>query len=144
MQRLEAVHDLQNTIDQVLPFAITKAPERHPATEMRVVIRVASGTTQRAFARNLNGKGGPLPLEDLAPCANNCGSLHSVFFLATRNITGWPVPTTQTLAVGRALADTSTQSDFTSRMPRTELQGTPHRQLSDLPPSQFFLPQSNR
>jgi hypothetical protein len=32
---------------------------------MRVIVRMAPGTTQRALARNLNGKRGPLSLENL-------------------------------------------------------------------------------
>src|SRR5215472_5254066 len=44
---------------------------------MRVIIGIASGTTQRALARNLNGKRGPLARENLAPCANNFRCLHS-------------------------------------------------------------------
>src|SRR6266567_4978318 len=43
---------------------------------MRVIIGIASGATQRALVRNLNGKRGPLSLKNLAPCANNCRSFH--------------------------------------------------------------------
>src|SRR6266568_847856 len=43
---------------------------------MRVIIGIASGATQRALVRNLNGKRGPLALENLAPYANNCRSFH--------------------------------------------------------------------
>src|SRR5260370_11381124 len=71
MQRLEPVDDLKNTVDQVLPLAIMKTSQSHAATQARVIIGIAPATTQRALARNLNGKRGPLSLENLAPCANN-------------------------------------------------------------------------
>jgi hypothetical protein len=71
MQRLEAVDDLKNAVYQFLPLAIAKTPQSHPAAEMRVIIGIASGTSQRALARNLNGQRGPFSLENLPPCSNN-------------------------------------------------------------------------
>jgi len=44
---------------------------------MRVSIGIASGTTQRALARDLDGERGPLTLENLAPSKNNCRSPHN-------------------------------------------------------------------
>jgi hypothetical protein len=72
MQGLEAVDDLENAVYQFLPFAIAEISQSHPAAQMRVIIRIASRTTQRAFARDLNGQRGPLSFENLAPRANNC------------------------------------------------------------------------
>src|SRR5215467_8300446 len=76
MQGLETVDNLKNTIYQFLAFEIAKISQGEAAAEMSVIIGITSGTTQRALARNLDGKRRPLPPENLAPGANNFCTLH--------------------------------------------------------------------
>jgi hypothetical protein len=51
-----SVDGLEDAVYQFLPFAIVETSQGHPATQMRVIIDIASGTTQVALARNLSRK----------------------------------------------------------------------------------------
>jgi hypothetical protein len=67
VQRLKSVDDFQDTVYEFLPPAITETSQSHPSSQVRVIIGIASGTMQRAFASNLNGERGPLSFKNLAP-----------------------------------------------------------------------------
>jgi hypothetical protein len=71
VQGLKPVDDFEDTVYELLPLAITKTSQSHPSSQVRVIIGIASGTTQRAFAGNLNGKRGPLSYKNLAPSSKN-------------------------------------------------------------------------
>jgi hypothetical protein len=71
MQRLKSVDDFEDALYEFLPLAIAETAQSDSATYVRVIIGVASGTTQGAFASNLNGKRGPLPFKNLAPGSKN-------------------------------------------------------------------------
>jgi hypothetical protein len=67
MQRLHAVHHFQHPIHQRLPFPVVQFPQRPSASQMCVVIRIASRASQRTFPRNLDRKGRVLALQNLPP-----------------------------------------------------------------------------
>ena len=76
MQRFEAINDFENAVDESLPAAIVQVTQRLSAAEMRRVVSVTAGTSQRAFARDFQGERRTLAFENFAPRLNNFRSMH--------------------------------------------------------------------
>src|SRR5271165_7221512 len=76
VQRLEAINNFKDSIDQRLPTAIAQVPQCLSATQMRGVVGVTPRTFQGAFLGDFYGKGGWFPLEDFAPCLKNLRGVH--------------------------------------------------------------------
>src|SRR5207244_13299806 len=61
------VDEPNHAVDQRLPGVIADLTERDPAPEVLVRVRVAAGTSQRTLARDLDGEGRTVALENAAP-----------------------------------------------------------------------------
>jgi hypothetical protein len=64
----------------MLAFAVIEFTKSYAATQMDFFVGIASRTTQRAFACDLDGEGRLLSLEDLLPRAQYFCSLHNFSF----------------------------------------------------------------
>lgn len=76
MQRLEAINDFEDAVDESLPAAVVQVAQRLSAAQMRGVVSVTAGTSQRTFARDFQGERRTLALENFAPRLNNLRSVH--------------------------------------------------------------------
>jgi hypothetical protein len=54
MQRFLAIDNLQNAIDQSLPSTIVEIPESDSASQMAIVIRIATRASKRALLRDFD------------------------------------------------------------------------------------------
>jgi hypothetical protein len=50
MQRAMARDDIEDAVDELLALEVGELPQHDVAAEMRVAVRVASGTPERTFA----------------------------------------------------------------------------------------------
>ena len=76
MQRLEAIDDFENSINQDLALAIVEVAQGFAAAEVSVVESVAAGAAQRALAGDFDGEGGWLAFEDFAPSLKDFRGAH--------------------------------------------------------------------
>src|SRR6185503_15647927 len=80
MHRPQAIDNLQDTINELLPLAVAKAAQRDAAAQMPVFVGIAAGTPQRTLTRDFDRKRGSLPLQNPAPRLYNFRSLHATPF----------------------------------------------------------------
>src|SRR5579871_5636745 len=76
MQRPKSIDHSQNSLHQGLTLAIVQGSQGHAPAEMRGVVAITAGATQRALPRNFNGKRWALALEDPAPSPNHICRFH--------------------------------------------------------------------
>jgi hypothetical protein len=74
MQWPHAIYDLKDTVNESLPFSVIQASQRDAASEVAVIVCIATRTAQRTFLRYLDRQRGLIALQDLAPRSYNFGS----------------------------------------------------------------------
>jgi hypothetical protein len=76
VQWLEPVDNFENSVNQMLAFSIVQLAQGHAAAQVGFIVRVATRTSQRAFAREFYRKGRRLAPEDFPPGSNDFRSSH--------------------------------------------------------------------
>ena len=71
VQRLVPIDQRDDAVDELLALEVADLPQRDLAAEVIVAVGVAAGASQRAFARDLDGKGRGISAEDAAPCSED-------------------------------------------------------------------------
>lgn len=74
MQRLEPINDFECAVDESLSATVVQVAQRLPAAQMRRVVSVTAGTSQRAFAGDFQGERRTLAFENFAPRPNDLRS----------------------------------------------------------------------
>jgi hypothetical protein len=76
VQRLVLIHQRHHPSHQFLAAKIGKLAKLLLASEVRLVEGIASGSAQRAFLGDFDGKRRPAPGKNATPCLEYFGSLH--------------------------------------------------------------------
>ncbi len=71
MQGLMFFDEAQNAVDQCIAAKVGKIAQRAFAAKVRVAIGITSGTTQRAFAGDFDGKQGRMTGKNVFPSAQH-------------------------------------------------------------------------
>src|SRR5271169_5395851 len=61
---------IQNAVDERIAAEIVELCKEFAIAKVRIAVRVATGTTERAFARNLDGKHRRFAAKDFSPSAH--------------------------------------------------------------------------
>src|SRR5690349_19415719 len=77
MQGLDAVHYVEDTVDERLSFPVTQTAQRDVSAQMGIVVRIAARAAQGALLGDLNGKRRGQTLKDFSPRADNFRDLHT-------------------------------------------------------------------
>ena len=64
-------HQFEDAIDERVAAEIVQLGEEFAAAKVRVAVGIAAGTTERAFARDLDGKHRRFAAQDFSPGAQN-------------------------------------------------------------------------
>ena len=62
-----AAREVQESVDQSLSLEVHEIPKDLAAAEVGIAVRIASGTSQRALPRDLDGQRRAVPRQDTAP-----------------------------------------------------------------------------
>jgi hypothetical protein len=76
MQWLQSIDNFEYSVYQGLALSVVKVAQGLPAAQMRVVIGVATRTSQGAFTRNFYRKRRLLTPKNFAPCLNDLIGVH--------------------------------------------------------------------
>jgi len=68
VQRTDAVNDLEYPIDECLPLVVAKTSQGGTTAQVSVIVRIATGTPERAFSSDLDRERGLLAFQNLVPC----------------------------------------------------------------------------
>jgi hypothetical protein len=94
MEGTIVVNNFKHTLYQAVSLLVQELPQINPAADVVVFVSVTTGTTERAFARDLNGERRFASLEDRAPpikyvlCFQTVPSFRQVMNLPVRNRIG--------------------------------------------------------
>lgn len=86
MQGFVLVDEFQNTANEFLPAKIAEFPKGGSPAEVLRAIRVATGTAERAFSRDLNRQKGGIPAQNTPPSRQYLSGCETSFWRRSHRI----------------------------------------------------------